>query len=398
MNAPYSIIVAVSVLTAVVLLTYVVRSRTERKKIVTCLQPGPEEGLVDAARRVGEQAALCDEIPRLKIRLDMLLKTSPLPMIIVNHECNIINLSHSAEQALDQPRRRRSLLESMESHELDDLVREALKSQTPADAVIRLYASGRRPFQIWLFPYRALETPECIIFLRDMAEKVDYGRMRSQFAATVSHELRTPLAGIRALVESLKDPELGGADRVRFLDRVENESTRLAQLIDELLFLSELESGSEQDLKGDIPLRSLVDEIIEELRPKTDRFEVQMENRIPPEARLPLEGRMARTVLTNMIENSVKYSGRGSRVQLLAEKENGKVKVTVRDDGIGIDAEHLPHIFERFYRVDKSRSKRLGGTGLGLSIVKHIIETAGGEVTADSREGFGTSISFTLPA
>ncbi|HDY69659.1 MAG TPA: hypothetical protein ENH54_01830, partial [Actinobacteria bacterium] len=193
-------------------------------------------------------------------------------------------------------------------------------------------------------------------------------------------------------------PELGGADRVRFLDRVENESTRLAQLIDELLFLSELESGSEQDLKGDIPLRSLVDEIIEELRPKTDRFEVQMENRIPPEARLPLEGRMARTVLTNMIENSVKYSGRGSRVQLLAEKENGKVKVTVRDDGIGIDAEHLPHIFERFYRVDKSRSKRLGGTGLGLSIVKHIIETAGGEVTADSREGFGTSISFTLPA
>ncbi len=397
MNTAYSVIVAISVLTAVVLLTYVIRLFRERRNIGAHLRPGPDENLVDAAKRVSEQAALCDEIPRLQVRLDMLLKTSPLPMIIVDREREIVSLSHSAEEKLDQPRRRRSLLESMESHELDDAVREALESQEPSEAVIRLYASGRRPFQVWLFPFLTQGSPECAIFLRDMAEMVDYDHMRSQFAATVSHELRTPLAGIRGLVESLKDPQLGGEDRKRFLERVEAESTRLAQLIDELLFLSELESGAEEDLKGDVPLRPLVDEVIEGIEPQARHFETSIENKVPEGLRLPLEGRMAGTVLTNMLENAVRYSGRGSRVELLAEKQPGSVRVTVRDDGIGIDAEHLPHIFERFYRVDKSRSKRLGGTGLGLSIVKHIIESAGGEVEAESREGFGTSISFSLP-
>ncbi len=397
MNSAATIALAVSVLAAVVLLSMVIRYRAERRKLLESLDPKSDESLEDAARRVAEQAAFCDEIPRLKFRLDMLLKESPLPMMIVDGERTIINLSHSAEDQLDQPRRRRGLLETLESHELDDAARKAMETQKPVETTIRLYASGRRPFHVWVFPYEAQGAPECIIFLRDIAEAVDYGELRSQFAATVSHELRTPLAGIKAMVESLQEPELDPEDRQRFLARVDNESTRLAQLIDELLFLSTLESGPEQDLRGECLLMPLSEEIMEELRPLAERFEVALENQVPRDIHLPLEGRMATTVLTNLLENAIKYSGHGSRVELLAEKGSDGVRVTVRDDGIGIDAEHLSHIFERFYRVDKSRSKHLGGTGLGLSIVKHIVESSGGEVEVESREGFGTSVSFTLP-
>lgn len=397
MNTANGIILSLSLLAAIVLLSFVIRYVTERRRLEAALDPRADESLEDAARRVAEQAAVCDEVPRLKIRLDKMLESSPLPVMIVDQDRKIVNLSRSAEDELDQPRRRRGLLETLESHELDDAAREALDSQRPVEAFIRLYASGRRPFQVWVSPYSAEHQQECIIFLRDMAESVDYSELRSQFAATVSHELRTPLAGIKAMVESLQDPELGPEDRQRFLSRVDNESTRLAQLIDELLFLSTLESGSEEDLCGDCVLRPLTDEILEGLEPMAAEFEVQLENMVPADIHLPLDGRMAATVITNMIENAIKYSGGGSHVEILAEKQAEAVKVTVRDDGVGIDAEHLHHIFERFYRVDKSRSKRLGGTGLGLSIVKHIVESAGGTVEIESREGFGTEISFTLP-
>jgi len=137
--------------------------------------------------------------------------------------------------------------------------------------------------------------------------------------------------------------------------------------------------------------------VLEKLEPLARQFEVSIDTRIQPDLSLPLSERMAGTLLSNLLENAIKYSGRGSHVELSAEKEGRQVRIVIRDDGIGIDAEHLPHIFERFYRVDKSRSRRLGGTGLGLSIVKHVVESAGGEVRANSREGFGTEMIILLP-
>ncbi len=398
MNAAAILVFAASATAVVVLLlAWVLRLRRRERQVLAELSPRPDEQPAAAAARLREQATLCGELPRLETRLDNLLRASPLPLILVDGERRIIALSASAEEELDQPRRRRGLLESLQSHDIDELVRQALEQGGPVETVVRLHAAGRRPFRVRLFPYRNQEQRECLIFLENLAEQVDYGRMRSQFAATVSHELRTPLAGIRALAESLGEKDLGDEDRRRFLGRLEAESSRLARLIDELLFLSELESGPGMDLRGDVPLQPLVAEVLAELRPLAERSEVQLENRVGPGVRLPLEARMARTVITNLVDNAVKYSGRGSRVEIGAEKQGDRVRVTVSDDGVGIDAEHLPHVFERFYRVDKSRSRHLGGTGLGLSIVKHIVENAGGEVEAESREGFGTSIKFILP-
>ena len=200
------------------------------------------------------------------------------------------------------------------------------------------------------------------------------------------------------MVETLKDPDIEPEDRDRFLERIDRETNRLAQLIDDILFLSSLESGA-ANLRGQF--RAAPADRRHSSRsskPLAAKFEVKIKNSVPEGFVIPLPERMASTVLSNLLENAIKYSGRGSHVEVTGLREEGQVRLLVRDDGIGIDAEHLPHIFERFYRVDKSRSRRLGGTGLGLSIVKHVVESAGGEIKANSREGFGTELVVSFPA
>ena len=343
------------------------------------------------------QAAACDEVPRLKSRYDQLLLQMPMCVLILDRERKIIGMSTRAGYELDQPQRGRTLLETLENHEIDSAAATVIAEETPMEIDIRLYAGGRRDYHAKLVPYWTDLGVECLVFLRDVSESIKYGELRSQFAATVSHELRTPLAGIQGLVESLRDPEISAEDSRRFIKKVDKETHRLAQLIDEILFLSSLESGSVDELRGESDLFSLVNELVEGLNPQAEQREVTINTNVPADAVLPIKERMAAMVMGNLIQNAINYSGIGSKVDIEASRDDGHLKVAVRDDGIGIDAEHLPHIFERFYRVDKSRSKALGGTGLGLSIAKHIIESAGGAITARSREGYGTEISFTLP-
>lgn len=392
----FFIIAAVAAGAAIVLAIMFYRLSLERKEIAAIIQPEGTDSLARATRKVAAQAAVCDEIPRLKSRYDQLLLHVPMCVLLLNEERRIIGMSTRAGTELDEPQRDRTLLEALENHELDAAAAQSFSTEKPVEAEVRLYAGGRRDYRAKLVPYWTEQGMECLVFLSDISASIAYGELRSQFAATVSHELRTPLAGITGLVESLQDPEITGEDSERFLDKVEKETHRLAQLIDEILFLSSLESGSVEELKGESDLFTLVNQIADRLKPEADKREVMIRTNVPADTVLPLKPRMAETVMNNLMQNAVNYSGIGAQVEVEAVKENGRVNVTVRDDGIGIDTEHLPHIFERFYRVDKSRSKALGGTGLGLSIVKHIIESAGGAITVSSREGFGTEISFTL--
>jgi two-component system phosphate regulon sensor histidine kinase PhoR len=198
------------------------------------------------------------------------------------------------------------------------------------------------------------------------------------------------------MVETLQDPDINPDDLRRFLERIDRETNRLGQLIDDILFLSSLESGA-TNLEGVTELRPVAGSLLEKLQPLATKLEVRIKIDVPAGLNVNLPERMAGTVLSNLLENAIKYSGRGSLVEVEAAREGNLLRMVVRDDGIGIDSEHLPHIFERFYRVDKSRSRRLGGTGLGLSIVKHVVESVGGTLSAKSREGFGTEITVRLP-
>lgn len=383
------------VVVAVAVTSFVFR---RRERVCIAAMPGMEAGgSIEAVKALiaglAERAADADA---LSSRLDQLLAGCPLPVLLLDDTGTIIALSNRAEEELDQPRKRRGVLETLGSHELEAAAREAMATMKPVEITVRLYAGGRRPYRAHILPFAIDQHSECLVFLQDAAQIFDYGALRSQFAANVSHELRTPLAGIRALVESLGEPEIEPEESQRFLERIDLETARLGQLIDEILFLSTLETGDTSMLEGQSEAGLIADKVVEKLRPLATERDVGLKNGIPGGLEVLLSERMLTTVLSNLIENALKYSGRGSHVKIEGSREAGLTRITVRDDGIGIDAEHLPHIFERFYRVDKSRSRRLGGTGLGLSIVKHVVESAGGEVAAKSREGYGTAITLML--
>jgi len=374
------------------------RLRREHASIAKTVHAGGNTSLEAAVSALASQADEATALPLYKARLERLLLDSPLPVLLLDEERMIVDLSARAEEELDQPRRRRDLLETMGSHELDEAAQAAMVSLKPAVLTVRLYAGGRRSYQARLIPYRTGDAVECLIFLQDVAATMDFGELRSQFAATVSHELRTPLAGIRAMVEALQDPAISPEEASRFLNRVDLETQHLSQLVDEILFLSSLESGAAEAVTGETDAANIAESIITKLAPAVQQSDISISNKVRAGMIIPLSERMATTVLTNLLENAVKYSGRGSHIELEAEREAGGIRLMVRDDGIGIDAEHLPHIFERFYRLDKSRSRRMGGTGLGLSIVKHVVESGGGQVSAKSREGFGTEITLSFPS
>lgn len=381
---------------AVIFAAVAFRLQSEHSRVLKALGAEKGESCESAVARLARSADEAKLIPNLINRFDKLIANCPFPVLLVDEDRKIMDLSHRAEGELDQPRKGRTMLETLESHELDAAAREAMATNKPVDLTVRLYAAGRRPYYAKLIPISSAGNKECLVFLQDAASIIEFGELRSQFAATVSHELRTPLAGIRAMVETLQDPDINPEDLRRFLERIDRETNRLGQLIDDILFLSSLESGA-TNLEGTAELRLVVDSLQEKLQPLATKLEVTLKINVPPDLHVSLPERMAGTVLSNLLENAIKYSGRGSQVEVEAIREGNMIRLAVRDDGIGIDAEHLPHIFERFYRVDKSRSRRLGGTGLGLSIVKHVVESAGGILSAKSREGFGTEITVMLP-
>jgi signal transduction histidine kinase len=205
-----------------------------------------------------------------------------------------------------------------------------------------------------------------------------YRELRIGFTAAVSHELRTPLARLLALIETASLP---GADTTSALEQMRGEVEVMDELIDDVLFLSELETGREVVSLGSTEAAPLVREIVSELAERSERAGVALGVAIEDEAiRLPVRARMLRIVVQNLAENALRHAGEGATAVLALERENGNPVLSVRDDGVGVDAEDLVRLFERFYRADRARASR--GSGLGLSIVKHVVEAAGGEVEA----------------
>lgn len=241
-----------------------------------------------------------------------------------------------------------------------------------------------------------------LFVIHDVTQQRVLEKMRRDFVANASHELRTPLSVIKGYVETLVDGHetMDAADRERFLRTIQRHSDRLTAIIADLLTLSRLESATPSLKFTAIDLRAFLGEIVGDFSSRAaatqHRFEVRVED-----AAATVEGDREKLtqVFTNLIDNALKYSPAGSRIEVTARvlAATGEIECAVRDNGPGIPAEDLPHIFERFYRVEKGRSRESGGTGLGLSIVKHIVQLHGGRVAAESQMGQGTSIVVRLP-
>jgi signal transduction histidine kinase len=222
-----------------------------------------------------------------------------------------------------------------------------------------------------------------------MEEARAYEELRVGFTAAVSHELRTPLARLLALLESAALP---GADRDALLAQAREQVEEMSELVDDVLFLSELESGREVVALGSTPALPVLEEVRDRLADSAERADVDIVVDAPPDVELPLRRRMLYVVAENLAENAIRYAGPGAMLTLAA----GAGVLEANDDGRGIEEDELSRLFERFFRSDRARASR--GTGLGLAIVKHVVTSAGGQVLASGGPGRGLQIRCTFPA
>ncbi|HYC55326.1 MAG TPA: ATP-binding protein [Candidatus Binatia bacterium] len=297
----------------------------------------------------------------------------------------------------------RSIQEVARNSELHRFVAEALAADAPLEGEIAVHGEPRRFLQAHGAPVRDRDGSRigAVIVLNDVTRMRQLETVRRDFVANVSHELKTPVTSIKGFLETL----LGGAmhdeeNRQRFLEIASRQADRLGAIIDDLLLLSRVEQDSDQHQVE----RSITD-LAPVLAGAADVCALQAEGksielRVRCEAGLQarINGALVEQALVNLIGNAIKYSDQASVVEIEGRREREDAVLEVRDSGTGIEAEHLPRLFERFYRVDKARSRALGGTGLGLAIVKHIAQAQGGTVTVESRPGTGSAFALRFRA
>ena len=296
--------------------------------------------------------------------------------------------------------RGKTIMEALRLHELADLVERVETEGQVFDYELKLpELSGR-----WLRVNAAVisnsagEREGTILVFHDLTRLKQLERTREDFVANVSHELRTPLSLIKGYVETLLDGARNNPEVAeRFLKIIERNAERLDLLIQDLLTISALESGRMELNLHPVELHPLVEKVLADLQAKAKNKNVSLVNDLP-ELTASADANRLEQVLANLVDNAIKYGRAQGSVKIGGKKlDDGKLEIFVQDDGPGIPPESLDRVFERFYRVDKARSRDQGGTGLGLSIVKHIVHSHDGEVWASSELGRGATFFFTLP-
>lgn len=317
-------------------------------------------------------------------------------VIIANPEGHVQFANPAAEKLFGDNLLGRSISETLRHHQLIHAWQISQDNDEMQVETVEL--PNRHQFlQLIVIPDR-YTTGGSLLLVQDLTRVRRLETVRRDFISNISHELRTPLASLKALTETLQDGALSDPEAApRFLGRMVTEVDALTQMAQELLDLSRIESGQiELSLKPVAPKKLLIS-AAERMRLQTERAGLSLSVDCPND--LPTvnadEPRIEQ-VLVNLIHNAVKFTRPGGDVVLLAEAGEGVVRCAVKDTGVGIPAEDVPRIFERFYRVDKSRAG--GGTGLGLSISRHLIESHGGQIWAESIEGKGSTFYFTLPS
>jgi signal transduction histidine kinase len=312
-------------------------------------------------------------------------RTVPVPTelrLAAERSAQLIEESREIVLVLDDERR--VLAASRRAREALEGLREG---ETLPSNLLRT-RDGRAPLEI---PYEVDGRRETLLYLSSPGDLAAYEELRAGFTAAVSHELRTPLTRLMILLESVSLP---GAKPDELVAQARSEVQQIGELIDDVLFLSELDTGRAVVSLGSTPALTVLQGVVERLQGRADDAGVALVLDCPATLELPLRQRMLEIVATNLVENSIRYSGPGTTFTLSVQ-EDGAVVLTGADDGPGVSEEDLPRLFERFYRSDRARASR--GTGLGLAIVKHVIASAGGSAEARNRPEGGLEVRCTLP-
>lgn len=359
----------------------------------------------DHAREIVDQRAHRERELREQSQRTIALFDRMIEGLIVIDAAGRIRLANRAAGELfgfASPATGRSILEATRHHEVAAIALRLEREPEILGHELRLEAVDSPKFlQVNALALRDAEGggDGAILVFHDLTRLRQLEAVRQEFVANVSHELRTPLSLIKSAAETLLD---GGKDDpaalVRFLQIIDKHANRLTLLIDDLLMLSTLDSGTMRLHLQPVSLRAAVQEVTDDLKGRASARGVKLENTIPPGLIAQADPDRLRQVLSNLLDNSIKY-GRveGHAVVSARVIDPRRVEIAVRDDGPGIPAEACARIFERFFRGDKARSREQGGTGLGLAIVKHVVQAHGGEVRVESELGKGAAFIFTLP-
>jgi two-component system phosphate regulon sensor histidine kinase PhoR len=295
-----------------------------------------------------------------------------------------------------------TLLEVIRHHEVAAIANRVNAGEDVVEHEVRLESPVLRVLQISAVALRdAADAPAgAVLVFHDVTRLRELEGLRQDFVANVSHELRTPLSLIKSAAETLIDGGKNDAAALtRFLEIIDKNANRLTLLIDDLLLLAQIDSGRVELRLEPVVLGAAVQDALEDFAAKAKTRGVTLVHEVPTGLVARADPNRLRQVLANLIDNAIKYGSANGRVVGRGRAlEDGRVELSVRDDGPGIPPEAVARIFERFYRVDKARSREQGGTGLGLAIVKNVITAHGGEVRVESTLGAGTEFFVTLPA
>ncbi|MXX10552.1 MAG: PAS domain S-box protein [Nitrospira sp. SB0675_bin_23] len=326
-------------------------------------------------------------------------------VIALDGQGYVILMNPSAQRILgvtyDQ-RERRTLLEVVRDKGLAEWVEicQALDVAEPCKREIEIHFASMRIIEVNAMPMSfSLKQRGFLLVLHDITELQRLEKVRAEFVANVSHELRTPLTAIKGYLETVLD-ETGLESDVhrRFLEIANSHAERMGRLINDLLNLSDIETGKVVLDTAPIILGNFVRDVSAMFEKDAAKKDVKLVNRVAPGLVVQADRDRLSQILVNLVDNALKYTPQGGTVSFLAAKtETNQIRVTVRDTGQGIPPNDLPRVTERFYRVDKARSREEGGTGLGLAIVKHLVQLHGGTLHIESEYGKGTTIEFLLP-
>jgi two-component system phosphate regulon sensor histidine kinase PhoR len=338
-------------------------------------------------------------------QLEAVLSSMLEGVIAVSREEQIISVNQAAARWFDldpEKVRGRSIPEAIRNLAIQKFVSRALKSRTSVEDDITVYRNGERILNIKTAPLLDMgpEPIGMLIVFSDVTQLRRLEDMRRDFVANVSHEIKTPLTAIKGFVETLHQNTVETPEEAeRFLGIISKHVDRLNTIIEDLLMLSRIENEGERGAikREKTRLRDIFQNAAQICRPKADEKQIQVELAGDEGLSAMVDPVLLEQAVVNLLDNAIKYSEPEKKVRILARTVDHEIQIRVQDHGIGIEKKHLPRLFERFYRVDKARSRALGGTGLGLAIVKHIAQAHSGQVTVESGLGEGSLFTIHLP-
>ncbi len=369
---------------------------------------GAEElaGLADTVNRMAEQIeARMQAVVRQRNQLEAVLSSMLEGVIALDREERVISLNPAAARWFNIPQekiRDRSLQEVIRDLAFQNFVARSLQSPAPIEEDMVVSQNGERILNIRSTPLRGAgaESSGTLIVFNDVTQLRRLEEIRRDFVANVSHEIRTPLTAIKGFVETLHHGQVENPDEARrFVGIIARHVDRLNAVIEDLLLLSRIENAAEAApiRTESIHLRDIFENALQICRHRADAKRIRITIAAKAALSASVDPVLLEQAVVNLLDNAIKYSDADRAVEITARADGPQVRISVQDHGIGIERKHLPRLFERFYRVDKARSRSLGGTGLGLAIVKHIAQAHGGRVTVESALGQGSRFTIHLP-